>query len=108
MPQPGTTHGTPRASRSDMQVVVAVLLAFACMSVPGPGSGAVAPGGGGDASPSAADLLRAKRRADEARRRLEMPREAPPSGWKRGGDGWWRAWERGERAPPAPGSGTRQ
>lgn len=40
-----------------------------------------------DASPSAADLFRAKRRAEAAAERLRMP-PVRPSGWKQGGQGW--------------------
>jgi len=41
---------------------------------------------GGEA-PRATDLLRAERLAEQARKRLEMPRPHS-SGWKRGGTGW--------------------
>ena len=41
----------------------------------------------GREAPRATDLLRAERLAEQARKRLEMPRPHG-SGWKRGGTGW--------------------
>ena len=41
----------------------------------------------GPEAPRATDLLRAERLAEQARKRLEMPRPHG-SGWKRGGTGW--------------------
>lgn len=83
-----------------MRIVGAVIVTLMLMSVPAPGRSSGAWGPDADETPSAADLFRAKRRADEVRRRLEIPR-AEPRGWKQGGAGWRKLRER-EEPPSAP------
>jgi hypothetical protein len=41
-----------------------------------------------DEAPRATDLLRAERKAEEVRRRLELPAVRKTPGWLSGGDGW--------------------
>ena len=52
----------------------------------------------GREAPRATDLLRAERLAEQARKRLEMPRPHG-SGWKRGGTGWGEPDAAEPRAP---------
>ena len=70
-----------------MRIVMSVFFMLLLLSFPAAGrSAGTATVDSGD-TPSAADLFRAKRRAEEARQRLEIPR-GEAGGWKRGGTGW--------------------
>jgi hypothetical protein len=50
-----------------------------------------------DATPSAADLLRAERRAEEVRKRLQVPTPKRTPRWLPGGGGWKDGRQRGGR-----------
>ena len=58
-----------------------------------------------EVTPSATDLLRAKKLAERNEERLHLP-TPDPSGWLRGGSGWGDD-DRGREKRPARRSGTR-
>jgi hypothetical protein len=62
---------------------------------------------GGSETPRATDLFRAERMAEDARKRLELPRPTSRRGWARGGTGWTEPSPDATPDQPAKGLGSR-